>query len=101
MRKFATYFMMFVVMTSFVPAHANVKDPVSVNSPEVTERVNVLMGRLNEIKDMDKSDLSRADKKELRKEVKAIKEELRSTGNGVYLSIGAIIIIILLLILIL
>jgi len=101
MRKFATYFMMFVVLMSFVPSHANVKDPVPVNTPEMTERVNVLMNRLNEIKDMDKSDLSRSDKKELRKEVKAIKEELRSTGNGVYLSVGAIIIIILILILIL
>ena len=37
----------------------------------------------------------------LRKEIKTIKAELRTTNNGVYLSIGAIIIIILLLILIL
>ena len=35
------------------------------------------------------------------KEVKAIKGELRSSGNGVYLSVGAIIIIVLLLILLL
>ena len=101
MRKFATYFMISVVLMSFAPAHADVKESAPVNSPEVTARVEVLMTRLNEIKDMDKSELTRADKKELRTEVKAIKEELRSTGNGVYLSIGAIIIIILLLILIL
>ena len=50
---------------------------------------------------MDKSNLNSSEKKELRKEVKAIKKTLKSTGNGVYLSIGAIIIIILLLILLL
>ena len=50
---------------------------------------------------MDKSDMSRAEKKELRKEVKEIKTDLKSTGNGVYLSVGAIIIIVLLLILLL
>jgi ribosomal protein L20A (L18A) len=48
---------------------------------------------------MDKSSLSRADKKELRKEVKSLKKE--AATQGIYLSIGAIIIIILLLILLL
>ncbi|AWI27303.1 hypothetical protein HYN49_12530 [Flavobacterium pallidum] len=64
-------------------------------------RVKVLLDRLEEIKAMDKSDMSRAERKALRKEVRAIKSELRSTGGGVYLSVGAIIIIILLLILLL
>jgi hypothetical protein len=50
---------------------------------------------------MDKSELSSVEKKELRKEVRTIKKELKATGNGVYLSIGAILIIILLLILLL
>jgi hypothetical protein len=50
---------------------------------------------------MDKSELSSTEKKELRKEVRAIKAELKSTGNGIYLSVGAIIIVILLLILLL
>jgi hypothetical protein len=59
------------------------------------------MNRLDEIKKMDKSALNRIEKKALRKEVRAINTNLRSTGNGVYLSIGAIVIIILLLILLL
>jgi hypothetical protein len=42
-----------------------------------------------------------SEKKALRKEVRAIKSELAATGNGVYFSVGAIIIIILLLILLL
>ncbi|MBA2561970.1 MAG: hypothetical protein H0V14_03500 [Chitinophagaceae bacterium] len=59
------------------------------------------LARLQEIKDMDKENLSRAEKKDLRKEVKKIKKELKRANQGVYLSVGAIIIIVLLLILLL
>ncbi|HZW65152.1 MAG TPA: hypothetical protein VFF23_05655, partial [Hanamia sp.] len=62
-------------------------------------RAQQIEHRLIEIRDMDKSSLSRADKKELRKEVKSLKKE--AATQGIYLSIGAIIIIILLLILLL
>lgn len=55
--------------------------------------------RLMEIKQMDKSNLTRQEKKELRKEVRELKK--KAVTNGIYLSVGAIIIIILLLILIL
>ena len=61
-----------------------------------------LTNRVEEIRKMDKSDLSRAEKKELRKELRELKSQARALGaGGVYLSVGAIIIIILLLILIL
>jgi len=50
---------------------------------------------------MDKSNLSGAEKKELRKEVKSLKKEVRSSGRGIYLSVGAAIIIVLLLIILL
>lgn len=62
---------------------------------------NSLVFRLNEIKAMDKSTLTRSEKKSLRKEVKSIKKELKATSNGVYISVGAIIIILLLLIILL
>ena len=42
--------------------------------------------------------MSRAEKKELRSEVKAIEKQLRTSNGGIYLSGGAIIIIIILLI---
>jgi hypothetical protein len=71
------------------------------NPKEVPIEVQAMFNRLDEIKVMDKSNLNSIQKKELRNEVKTIKAELRTTNNGVYLSIGAIIIIILLLILIL
>ena len=54
-----------------------------------------------EIKKIDKSNMTRLEKKALRKEVKSIKAKLQTTSRGVYLSVGAIIIIILLLILLL
>ena len=58
-----------------------------------------MIERLEEIKNLDKSSLTRVEKKELREEVKGIKKGLRASGNGLYLSVGAIIIIVLLLIL--
>ena len=48
---------------------------------------------------MDKSNLTKVEKKELRKEVKELKKQ--ANKSGIYLSVGAIIIIILLLILLL
>lgn len=67
---------------------------------EATEAKTLLL-RLNEINTMDKSKLNSLDKKNLRKEVRTIRHELRESNGGVYLSVGAIIIIILLLILLL
>lgn len=60
-----------------------------------------IVNRVEEIRNMDKSNLSREDKKALRKELREMKEQARAMQQGVYLSVGAIIIIILLLILIL
>jgi len=94
-----------VVIAIAAPASAAVIDPVlsQTNSTEKTEslRGQQLMQRLEEIKAMDKSELSRLEKKSLRKEVTSIKKEMKTMSGGVYLSVGAIIIVILLLILLL
>lgn len=60
-----------------------------------------ITNRVEEIRNMDKSNLTSVEKKALRKELKEMKTQARATSGGVYLSVGAIIIIILLLILIL
>lgn len=57
-----------------------------------------LENRLHEIKAMDLSSLNNKEKRALRKEVKSIQRQM--DGGGVYVSVGALIIIILLLILI-
>ena len=64
-------------------------------------RAAALLFRLDEIQKMNRSDMTRLEKKAIRKEVKEIKKEIKAIKGGVYLSVGAIIIIILLLILIL
>ena len=77
--------------------------PVSIvlTKPVESAEANVLLARLNEIKGIDKSKLNSHEKKQLRKEVRSIRSQLKTMGGGVYLSVGAIIIIILLLILLL
>jgi predicted SpoU family rRNA methylase len=104
MKKLPIYLMLLILSLSIIPtsAYAVVSHPSSItnNPKEVPAEVQVMLDRLNEIKKMDKSEMTRADKKELRKEVRAIKTTLKKTNNGVYLSVGAIIIIVLLLILI-
>ncbi len=101
MKKFTLYTMLMIASLTFIPNQitAAVKKPITTT--EVPKEVKVLLLRLDEIKAMDKSELSSIEKKTLRKEVRTIKSTLKSTGNGVYLSVGAIIIIILLLILLL
>ncbi|WP_219224053.1 hypothetical protein [Pedobacter antarcticus] len=79
---------------------ATTKDKVEM-TVEQKAQLERITNRVEEIKSMDKSNLSRAEKKELRKELKEMKHQARALGGGVYLSVGAIIIIILVLILVL
>lgn len=90
---------LFIAIAS--PASSAMIVPESSTPKTETGRAEVLMQRLEVIKGMNKSDMSRLEKKELRKEVRAIKKEMKVMSGGVYLSIGAIIIVILLLILLL
>ena len=89
-----------VMPGTIIAAEKNVTE-IAVNTKEMPTEVKTMLNRLEEIKTMDKSSMTSAEKKELRVEVKTIKAELRSTNNGVYLSVGAILIIILLLIILL
>lgn len=97
--------MIAMLSLTFVPNKIYAKEIVPASSSNPTKQipadVKIMLSRLDEIKAMDKSALKSSEKKELRKEVRAIKSSLRSSGNGVYLSVGAIIIIILLLIILL
>lgn len=83
-------------MTLITPAFANNSSTIETPKEVMAKQIEA---RLLEIKKMDKSSLTTVEKKELRKEVKDLRK--KATNNGIYLSVGAIIIIILLLILIL
>ncbi len=73
-----------------------------VSSAEAAEtaHANALLDRLNEINEMDMSSMSSSEKNDLKKEVRAIQKEQKQSG-GIYISVGAAILIVLLLILLL
>jgi Flp pilus assembly protein TadB len=64
------------------------------------EEVTRLTKRVEEIRDMDKSDMTATEKRELRKEVKGIKENVRKNGEVIYISGGTLLLIILIIVLI-
>jgi len=73
----------------------------SMSTEQKQARVEEIKARVAEIKAMDKSQMTKVERKELRAELKSDRQEMRAMGGGIYLSVGAIIIIILILILIL
>lgn len=93
-----------LLLLAFVPVQGAAfsdtnKVPVSETNTLIM-REQVLIERLDEIKEMDKSVLTRSEKKELRKEVREIKQEING-NRGVFISVGSLILIALLLILLL
>ncbi len=94
-----------ILMVASITTTAAVIVPgTETNNSAKTEdpKVQQLTQRIHEIKAMNKSELTRTEKKDMRKELKQTKKEMKAaTSGGVYLSVGAIIIIILILILIL
>ncbi|MEO6454974.1 MAG: hypothetical protein ABIN97_12910 [Ginsengibacter sp.] len=105
LQKLSKTFLILLCISLSLPAFSTDKIPekeligVPVNNPD--NAIEPILKRLQEIKEMNKENLSRAEKRELRQEVKQMKKELKANNNGIYLSVGAIIIIILLLILLL
>lgn len=94
-------FLSVTVSAATVNKNNIVKEPV-LTEAQKEARVEQITQRVEEIRAMDKSKLSHEQRKELRKELKEMKNEARAiTSGGVYLSVGAIIIIILVLLLIL
>ena len=65
------------------------------------ERITQIQQRVEEIKAMDKSQLTRLERKDLKNELRDMNKEAKAIRTGgIYISIGALIIIILLLIII-
>ena len=105
MKKLPFYLMIMVLSIGVLPttmfASEKKSTAIVTNSLEMPAEVKVMFNRLEEIKAIDRSSLNSSERKALRKEVRTIKADLKTTDNGVYFSIGAILIILLLLILIL
>lgn len=109
MKKILFCLMATVMSLTLIPLELNAKPkvtppPISEPSPVTpaeANRANELLLRLDDIKKSDKSELMSSEKKELRSEVRTINSELKSIGNGVYLSGAAIILIVILLVVLL
>ena len=99
-----TMFVLLLVATPTISTFARSNDPVKERVANMTDaekkaRAEAIKERVYEIKAMDRSKLTKAERKALRSELKDMKKEARAI-QGIYLSVGAVIIIILLLILI-
>lgn len=103
MNKPILYLMIFCLLLLLVPVPANAVTPVATDSISVAEKakVNDLLARLDEIRLINRSSILPSERKEVRKEVRSIKEQLRTLNGGVYISVGALLIVIILLILLL
>ena len=106
MKKITFCVMAVFLSLTFLPVQLNAsgsKPATSVVDPKpaVPAEVKTMELRLDEISAMDKSNMKASEKRNLRKEVKSINHKLRTVSGGVYLSVGAIILIVVLLIVLL
>lgn len=100
MKKITVGIMAAILSFTFIPADtqaAGTKTEIAATSSDAA-RAQALLNRLDEIKALSKTNLSPAEKKELRKEVRSIREQLKDISGGVYISAGALIVILILLI---
>ena len=91
-----------VMVTITSPSFAADETPAITAVSDISAQQ--MLTRLQEIRDMDKSNLTSAEKKTLRKEVKEMRKEIRDDDRrhrGVFISLGAVIIIVLLLLILL
>jgi CHASE3 domain sensor protein len=73
-----------------------------LSEAEIAVRIEQMRRRVEQIRTIDKSTLTKEERQTLKNELKEMNKQARAWGSGgVYLSVGAIIIIILILILIL
>jgi hypothetical protein len=105
MKKLMFSFMAAIMLCAAMPVQIQAAEnraiPSTPRNAPATAETRAMEARLYEIRDMNISAMGKAEKKQLRNEVKAIKSDLKAAGQGVYLSVGAIILIVLLLILLL
>jgi hypothetical protein len=112
MKKITLCLMATCLLLTFLPLKSNAattdetssvvvsKPAESVEAAEA-EEAQALLLRLDEIKAMDKSNLTSSDKKDLRNEVLLIRENLKDIGGGVYISGAAVLIILIVLLIVL
>ncbi len=102
MKKLLYTLILAFTLSTAVNANPVVKEnPKTELTTEQKAELAQITKRAEEIKAMDRSTLTKAERKALRKEVKELKKRADFLNQSVTLSLGAIIIILLLLIIIL
>jgi len=74
--------------------------PVKTEIKLSDEEIDRITKRVEEIRTMDKSDLTSAEKSELKSELKAMKENVKKAGGTIYIG-GATLLLIIILVLLL
>jgi uncharacterized ferredoxin-like protein len=108
--KNKTIFLALVIMLSLssTMAFADNTDPKSPDKNAVPiktenklseEELSRLTRRVEEIRDMDKTNLTAKEKRALRKEIKEIKENVKKQGGYVYVGLTTLLLIVILVIL--
>jgi hypothetical protein len=93
---------LFLLLAASAPVNATTGNDPPAEGLTMSSEVVRLFDRLEEIHAMDVSMLARSERRALRKEVRDIEQNLNAySGGGVYISVGAAILIVLLLILLL
>lgn len=85
--------------TTFAKSNLKSKAVVPIENKLSAEEVNRLKTRVEEIRKMDKSEMTVAEKREMRKELKGIKENVRKNGEVIYIGGGTLLLVIILIIL--
>ncbi len=101
-KKFFTVLLFAMFSVTVMPAFAGDPSPAITTEKTSTDaHAQQVLKRLDEIRNLDRSKLSTSEKKELRKELRKLKRESEPKRNGIYLSVGAIVVIGILLLLLL
>jgi len=74
--------------------------PVKTENKLSDEEIDAMTKRIEEIRKMDKSDLTGAEKSELKSELKEMKENVKKAGGTIYIG-GATLLLIIILVLLL
>jgi Skp family chaperone for outer membrane proteins len=92
-----------IIVVSSFSVQAAGKNPFVKKAPteQEAQRLSEIQVRINEIKAIDKSNLTKEERKELRKELTAIKKEARRLSGGFYFAAGAIVVLVIVLLLVL
>ena len=98
---FIAILMIFTFGTTTFASNSDTKSaaPAATENRLSAEEMSCLTARVEEIRNMDKTDMTVKEKRELRKELKTIKENVKKSGGYIYIGGSTLLLIILLIIL--